>query len=132
MEKKFKETKQKQLILSELKKLKTHPTAEEFYKVIKPIMPSIGVATVYRNLENFSKTGEVLKLPGRVVRYDGDVVKHSHIMCSSCGKVDDIFIDDKDVNKSLDKIKDLGYKVLRDKGFLLFGICPSCSKENKN
>jgi hypothetical protein len=47
-------TKQRQLILEELKKVVTHPTADEIYRMVRERMPRVSLGTVYRNLETLS------------------------------------------------------------------------------
>jgi Fe2+ or Zn2+ uptake regulation protein len=39
--------------VKEIKKLKNHPSAEDLYEILKLKDPSIGICTVYRNLEKF-------------------------------------------------------------------------------
>ncbi len=88
-------TRQRSLILEELKKVTTHPTAEELYSVVKAKLPQISLGTVYRNLEFLSDTGVIRKLEtaGTVRRFDGNMSKHSHVRCMICNKVADIFED---------------------------------------
>ena len=60
----FRMTHQRRLILDELKKLKTHPTADEIYVIVRKKMPRISLGTVYRNLEILSETGQIIKIEG--------------------------------------------------------------------
>ena len=52
-------TKQRQVILEELRKLNTHPSADEIYKVVRRRLPRISLGTVYRNLEVLVQMGEI-------------------------------------------------------------------------
>ena len=83
---------QRDAILSELRSLKTHPTAEDLYKRLRPRMPKISIGTVYRNLEQLSAAGIIrkLELSDRLRRFDGDMSPHFHRRCCSCGAVGDI------------------------------------------
>ena len=85
-------TTQRQIILEELSKVKTHPTASELYDMVRKRLPRIGLGTVYRNLELMAENGMVLKLEvgGTQKRFDATTHTHYHIRCSDCGKVDDI------------------------------------------
>jgi Fur family ferric uptake transcriptional regulator len=85
-------TTQRQIILEELSKVKTHPTTSEIYTLVRKRLPHIGLGTVYRNLELMAKTGMILKLEvgGTQKRFDATTAAHYHIRCSACGKVDDI------------------------------------------
>src|SRR3972149_29213 len=84
-------TRQRQIILEELRKLKTHPTAAGLYVIVRRRMPKISLGTVYRNLELLSQSGVIQKLDysGSEARYDGCVEQHDHLRCIHCGKVDD-------------------------------------------
>ena len=83
---------QREAILDELRSMTSHPTAEELYNRLRPIMPNLSIATVYRNLEQFSRAGLVLKLDcgGELKRFDGNVNIHPHLRCSTCGAVSDM------------------------------------------
>ncbi len=85
-------TTQRQIILEELSKVKTHPTASELYDMVRKRLPRIGLGTVYRNLELMAENGMVLKLEvgGTQKRFDATTHTHYHIRCTDCGKVDDI------------------------------------------
>ena len=47
---KTRNTKQRQLILEELRGTKSHPSAEWVYQRVKAKLPNISLGTVYRNL----------------------------------------------------------------------------------
>jgi len=85
-------TTQRQIILEELAKVKTHPTASELYDMVRKRLPRIGLGTVYRNLELMADNGMILKLEvgGTQKRFDATTDPHYHIRCSCCGKVDDM------------------------------------------
>ncbi len=85
-------TTQRQIILEELSKVKTHPTASELYDMVRKRLPRIGLGTVYRNLELMAENGMILKLEvgGTQKRFDATTDTHYHIRCTGCGKVDDI------------------------------------------
>ncbi len=123
----MKNTKQRELILSELKKLKIHPTVEELYKILKKKDHNIGLCTVYRNLEGFYEQGLIGKINTKPAKYDGDISSHSHIRCISCGKIHDIFFS-VPINKV--EIEKLGYK-LHGYKIEINGLCSSCAKTKK-
>ncbi|MEI6092797.1 MAG: transcriptional repressor [bacterium] len=125
--KNIKVTKQRELILDELRSLYTHPTAEELYLNIKDKRPNLGLCTVYRNLERFYKEGLIGKIKGEITRYDGNISPHNHIKCTHCGAVSDIFIDIPVNALEIDK---LGYK-LHSYKLELNGLCRKCYKESR-
>ncbi|MGD9277844.1 MAG: transcriptional repressor, partial [Desulfobacterales bacterium] len=71
-------TKQRQVILEELRQMETHPSADEIYKVVRRRLPRISLGTVYRNLEVLAQMGEIqkLELSGSIKRYDWNTNKH--------------------------------------------------------
>ncbi len=120
-------TKQRQIILEELKKVKTHPTADEVYFMVRDKLPKISIATVYRNLEALSNTGYVLKIEsaGSQKRFDGNANPHLHIRCIRCGKVRDI--DERfEISEDYKNIK-TDFKILGC-DFSLYGICKDCAE----
>lgn len=88
----FRMTSQRQVILKELKKVISHPTADEIYVMVRKVIPHISLGTVYRNLEILSDMGLVRKLEcaGNQRRYDGNPENHHHIRCVECGMVADV------------------------------------------
>lgn len=124
-------TTQRQIILEELSKVKTHPTANEVYDMVRKRLPRIGLGTVYRNLELMSETGIILKLEvgGTQKRFDATIDPHYHIRCLSCGKVNDIDIPVMDeLNKTAADISQ--YQVLGHH-IEFSGICSECSNQDK-
>lgn len=125
-------TTQRQIILEELAKVKTHPTASELYDMVRKRLPRIGLGTVYRNLELMAENGMILKLEvgGTQKRFDATTDTHYHIRCSNCGKVDDI---DTPVLDELVKeaAASSSYQVLGHH-VEFSGICPSCQKDTKS
>jgi Fur family ferric uptake transcriptional regulator len=127
-------TKQKALIIDELKKVKTHPTAQDVYEMVKKTMPNVSLGTVYRNLEALSERGEIQRLaynPGKR-RYDGNALNHPHLCCRVCGRVDDMPDDaafDEEIMKTITDV--CGYKIT-DFSMELFGICPQCLMGKKS
>ena len=85
-------TTQRQIILEELARVTSHPTANEVYDMVRKRLPRIGLGTVYRNLELMAEGGIILKLEvgGTQKRFDATTTPHYHIRCIGCGKVDDI------------------------------------------
>lgn len=120
-------TTQRQIILEELGKVTSHPTANEVYDMVRKRLPRIGLGTVYRNLELMSETGIILKLEvgGTQKRFDATVDPHYHIRCLSCGKVDDIEIPVmEDINKTaadISKYQVLGHHIE------FSGVCSDCN-----
>ncbi len=124
-------TTQRQIILEELGKVTSHPTANEVYDMVRRRLPRIGLGTVYRNLELMADVGVILKLEvgGTQKRFDATVEPHYHIRCSSCGKVNDIAIAvQEQINQVAEKASN--YKILGHH-IEFTGVCSSCQEKNQ-
>lgn len=122
-------TRQRQVVLEELKKLSSHPTAAELYEITRVRMPKISLGTVYRNLELLAQNGVIQKLEigGAEVRFDGNPERHYHVRCIHCGRVDDVHDLPEDFVQG--EVQSLaGYDIV---GFRLnfLGVCPDCQGE---
>jgi Fur family ferric uptake transcriptional regulator len=127
-EKKIFITKQRQVILEELKKTVSHPTADEVFLMVRQRLPKISLGTVYRNLELLSENGVIQKLDwsGRQKRYDGNFENHYHIRCLNCGRVDDVLIKPFSVvEETFRAVSD--YKIIGHRLEVL-GLCANCKK----
>ncbi|MDR0238875.1 MAG: transcriptional repressor [Deltaproteobacteria bacterium] len=85
-------TRQRTIILEELRKVTTHPTADEVYAMVRQRLPRISLGTVYRNLDLLAEQGEILKIEsaGHCKRFDGNAHPHQHARCQKCGWMADI------------------------------------------
>lgn len=128
----MKYSKQRNLILRVVRNTDTHPSAEWIYEKAKMEMPSIGIATVYRNLNALVGTGEIERLPasGSVDRFDGNVLEHCHMQCVRCGKIEDLYPrSDNDMVRLRALICDtfgVEDKNVRISRTLLRGVCNDC------
>jgi len=125
-------TKQRKIILEELRKVTSHPTADELHRMVRLRLPGISIATVYRNLEILSDEGSVLKLDvsGTQRRFDGTPENHYHVRCTSCGKVEDVHMP---VVASMDATAAnvCGYRV-QSHVVEFTGTCPECVSRSGN
>lgn len=130
-------SKQRELILDVLKERNDHPTAEMLYNDIIKIMPTIGIATVYRNLAILYESGQILKIEtkqGESDRFDGNLMPHLHFQCLECNEIQDIFLDECDNEKLDEKLKEfanmINAKVTSSK-ILLKGKCEKCKDKER-
>lgn len=122
-------TKQRRIILEELSKVKTHPTADEVHRLVRRRIPNISLGTVYRNLDVLSESGFIrkLELGGVQRRFDGLTEDHYHVRCVKCGRVDDVPISPlPGVEQSARRLS--GYRILSH-SLEFVGLCPRCSEE---
>ncbi|PLX48167.1 MAG: transcriptional repressor [Desulfobulbaceae bacterium] len=123
---KIRMTKQRQVILEELCKVTSHPTADEMYQMIRKRLPKVSLGTVYRNLEILSELGMVLKLDvgGTQKRFDGNVENHYHVRCTECGRVGDLHMPtDKEIEQKAQALTD--FQIKRH-SVEFIGVCPEC------
>jgi Fe2+ or Zn2+ uptake regulation protein len=124
-------THQREIILDELHKGKSHPTADELYERIKKKLPRISLATVYRNLEILSEAGVVKKLEisGRQKRFDWDPQEHNHVFCTQCQRIDNIPTPNGSA-PSVAPTQEKGYRITGCR-IEFFGLCPKCRKHQE-
>lgn len=119
-------SRQRQVILEELRKLKTHPTAALLYEIARQRLPRLSLATVYRNLDLLARNGIVRKLDlaGGEARFDGDTGPHYHVRCHECGRVDDVHeLPDEPTWHDVKKLS--GYDIIGHR-LEFIGVCPAC------
>ncbi|MGI6072361.1 MAG: Fur family transcriptional regulator [Lachnospiraceae bacterium] len=125
-------SRQREAILEYLKSVKTHPTAECIYDHVRKDIPDISLGTVYRNLRLLEKQGKLrtISCGNAPERFDGDtsVIGHQHFICSECGAVIDVRIDDSKLRALAEKSSGC---VITGHEIILHGICPDCKNKNK-
>jgi len=85
-------TPQRMAVYAALQQSKSHPTAEELYRQVKPHTESLSLATVYNTLEALCKVGLVRKIPvdDGSCRYDADTSEHLHIRIRDTSEIRDV------------------------------------------
>ena len=78
-------------IMEYLLSVRTHPTVEDIYEYLLPIIPTLSKTTVYNTLKLFSENGiiKLLTIDSEQVRADGFNDVHGHFLCSKCRKLYD-------------------------------------------
>ena len=126
---KFMMTKQRRVIFEELKKLDSHPTANEVYEMARVRLPRISLGTVYRNLEILSEYGMIrkLELGGTQKRFDGNLGNHYHVRCIRCGSIEDVPLEPlATIENAIRRVSD--YEIIGSR-LEFIGVCPQCKKE---
>ena len=126
-------TRQRRVILEELRKVNNHPSADEIYEFVRKRLPRISLGTVYRNLEILSESGDIQKLePGcSLKRFDGNPSEHCHIRCVRCDRIADApMIPDLEID--LERVNSNDFEIIGHRLEFL-GLCPLCSdKSNRD
>ncbi len=118
-------SKQRQIVLSVVNNSIDHPTAETVLYRCKSLMPSINLATVYRNLKALVGQGLVNKISqDEGDRFDKTLCAHAHFKCTNCGSLTDLLeIDVESIKKEVE----LKYNFkASETNFVFKGVCSSC------
>ncbi len=120
-------SKQRDAIMENLCSRYDHPTAEDIYFSLKPAMPALSLATVYRNLAQLESDKKIIRIgSGGTARYDGNITPHYHLSCIGCGGVFDVFTDD-DCGLCRKAAENFSGKIISH-SVLFTGYCSSCIK----
>lgn len=121
---------QRMSIMSYLLEHRTHPTADEIYNSLHPLMPTLSKTTVYNTLKLLADCGaaQQLTIDERNSCFDADINPHAHFLCTRCGKVYDVKLTNIHLEQEA-KIPN-GFEV--DEAQLYFrGYCPKCAKAER-
>lgn len=125
-------SRKREAIRSVLMSTTSHPTAEWIYSKLKPEIPDLSLATVYRNLGEMKQNDEIQSVAfwGGKERFDGNVEKHSHFVCENCGRIDDFHFVNHDTE--IDSFAQSHYDGVINYHTLVFhGICKECLKKSQ-
>lgn len=129
---KLKHSRQREAIKEFLASRKDHPTADTVYLNVRRSFPNISLGTVYRNLTLLSELGEInrLRLGDGVDHFDADLSPHYHLVCSECGNVIDLEM------QNIDYITQMAAKAfdgqIQGHVTYFYGLCSKCSRKHKN
>ncbi len=120
-------SRQRELVFEIIKNRCDHPTADMIYASCREIEPNISLGTVYRNLKNLAEEKQILTLEteDKKIHYDGDTSRHSHFICTKCGKIIDLFKPSETPNE----LKEMGLTVTGEK-CVYYGLCKDCDIKN--
>ena len=106
-----------------------HPTPELIYQRVRPSMPSLSLATIYKVLDALAKLGMVkeVHVSDDSKRYDANLDKHHHLVCTRCKQVNDLY--DERFN-TLALPKRLSGFVAQSLSVQVLGLCASCTQKD--
>ena len=139
MQKAAYKTKQQDLLFSYLREMQgKHFTAEDVREHFESKNISIGIATIYRQLEKFVSEGKIQKYfiddhSAACFEYSGENCKshgqHFHLKCEVCGKL---------IHLECDELNELGGHLQVEHGFVLnplrtvfYGVCTDCAEKTQ-
>ncbi len=123
-------THQRQKIYEALVSRPGHYSPEEIYVQVKQDLPSISLATVYKNLKTFVQAGMLHEVsPHHGWRIDANPHPHHHLVCTRCRSISDIELDRIEPVKLRGKLP-AGFR-LEKFNVEVQGICKACATKSK-
>ncbi len=119
-------TKQKEAIVSVLKKNHQPLTIEEIHRLAVKEVPSLGIATVYRTLKSLLEDQKikVVELPGQPLHYEeAHKGHHHHFCCHTCHGIFEL----EKCPGNIHQLAPKGFEVT-DHEIILYGACADCAK----
>src|SRR3954452_23178238 len=115
------------LVHRHLRRREGHLTAEQLHSELAPLLPSLSPATIYGTLDLLDELGFVRRVstPRGTTVYDPRTAPHHHVICRSCGRIQDI---EAPVETSAAETAARGAGFSVDHGqLLLSGLCAECA-----
>jgi len=118
---------QRQAVLTALLERDDHPTADQIYESLGTRHPGLSRTTVYRVLDTLVDLDVVARAnhPGAAARFDAMTERHHHLLCTSCGRLEDV--PDTDI-RAVEVEVNLpeGYEP-HDYSIYFRGLCAACA-----
>jgi Fur family peroxide stress response transcriptional regulator len=126
----IKATHQRTEIYRELLATEEHPNAETIYERVRQKIPTISLDTVYRTLRLFVQEGIISRVSAasESMRFDGNIERHHHFICTQCGLVRDFYNEDFDQLVPPEEAMTLG--AVDSIHVEIRGICSDCRKKD--
>lgn len=110
---------------------RTHPTVDDIYQALMEEIPTLSRTTVYNTLHLLYEHGAILALciDGINAHFDAFTHPHAHFMCSCCGKVYDVDLDD---TAFIERNTPRNASHIADAQLYYKGICDDCAAKKSN
>ena len=112
------------------KNASSHLSAEDVYRRLLAENQDIGLATVYRVLTQFEQAGILSRNyfeTGKAVYELNEGTHHDHIVCISCGRVEEF--QDADIERHQQEVAARMNYELVDHNLALYGRCSACRQK---
>ncbi len=122
-------SRQREAILQYLEGREDHPTADQIYMQLRKKDPRISLGTVYRNLSKLAELGEIRTIHAGDGKdhYDPNTSSHSHLICTRCGRIDDIAVVCPEEVTECAAAETRGN--IENAELFFYGLCEACVKE---
>ena len=123
-------TPQRLAIYRELLEADDHPSPETLHRRIRTAMPSISLATIYKAFDALERLGLVQEVSvlSATKRYDANMEKHHHLVCTRCKRVidfEDARLDAAWPSSGLHGFRPQSISVQ------ILGLCADCGKRKR-
>ncbi len=102
-----------------------HLNIDEIYENINSKYPTLSLATIYKNIILMVKKNVIVEVPisGEKSKYELKKSDHIHLICKSCGN-----IEDREITKKSKKILSIkNFKIISSQ-INIYGICKECQR----
>ncbi len=122
-------THQRQVLYETMQSMDGHPSPEEVFASIKERIPSISLATVYKNIHLFVESGvfRELSVHHGTLRVEMNKEPHHHMVCSLCKTVTDL-PDGDEFGVGLQNAALPGGFLVERIAMDVIGVCPECQQ----
>jgi Fur family peroxide stress response transcriptional regulator len=124
-------THQRLEIFQEIAQTGDHPDAEQIFQRVRKRMTTISLDTVYRTLWLLNDLGLIITLgtSRERTRFDANLSRHHHFVCTRCGFTRDFYSDDLNnlrLPESVGAFGSIEATLVEVKG-----VCQECTKKGK-
>jgi Fur family peroxide stress response transcriptional regulator len=121
-------THQRQVLYEVMQAMEGHPSPEEVYARVKKKVPSISLATVYKNIHLFVESGVFRKMSMHhgSVRVEMNEEAHHHLVCSKCKSISDI--GERELHLAPKRRRLPGGFLVERYAVDVIGVCSKCQK----
>jgi Fur family peroxide stress response transcriptional regulator len=127
----YKATSQRIAICRFALRSRDHPTAQTVYREVKPVHPTVSLATIYKTLHVLKELRLVQELAfvDGETRFDSYMEPHANLVCRRCGNISDI--DDPMTREMVARVAARARFTLIGQRLDIYGICQRCSHRTK-
>jgi Fur family peroxide stress response transcriptional regulator len=127
----YRATPQRLAIYDALHESGSHPTAQDIHQTVLERDPSVSLATVYKTLQLFVELGLAGEMGFRdQTHYDPEMEYHVHLVCTNCGKIEDLHVDE--LERFMSQIEEETEFEITGRRFDMYGLCSDCKREKRD
>lgn len=125
-------THQRRMIYETVMAMHGHPSPELIYDAVRKKIPSISLATVYKNVRTFLGSGMLreVSMHHGSIRVEPNESEHYHLVCTRCRQITDLGPESVQVRPLTKKRSIKGFHVTRISIDVL-GVCARCATKER-